>query len=600
LRIFPTDASDTPIIHTGIRYNVRNAFPMLRDALLGAQRLFASPGSSIGSNAWVVSGELSASGLPLLANDPHLLYMQPARWYVMHLSAPGLNVGGVSIPGAPAIVIGHNNHIAWGMTNVMADDVDFFFEDVNYRDSTYLDDAGRRRMTVRVDSIFVRDSLPDVHVVYETRRGPIITQVYPLQGVIRDTGRFATPPAISMRWAGQDPSDEILALYLVNHARNPDDFRSALRHFGVPGQNIVYGDVHGNIGVVTAGRIPLRGSNSPQLPSAGWLPANAWRGYVPPEELPSTFNPESQRLVTANNKIAASTPWHVSTLWESDARARRIIELLDKQASFTAKDFQLMQMDVRSVYAEYFRDAFVEALRNWKNRPLLLTRVMNLLARWDCRMNSTSAEAAIFNSAYVHLLRNIFGDEMDETLFNNYVFLSNLPTRVLPRLLQSADTIWFDDVRTERIERPSHIILRSITDAVTELRTTLGRDMSTWEWGQLHSVEFKHILGRRKPLDKLFNVGPYALGGNNTTINSGEFSFADPYDAVVGPSMRFVVDLASPDSSYIILTTGQSGQPFSRHYADHTILWQTGAMHRLIISPDAVRSSGWKRLLLSP
>lgn len=597
---FTAARHDSPLLRKG-RPASRYDTPLLREGLLAAQRLLGSPGSAMGSNSWTVDSAHALRGKPLLANDPHLLYMQPARWYVMHLSAPGLNVAGVTVPGVPAVVIGHNEHIAWGMTNVMADDVDFFVEDVQLRDSTYRVAGRTLPLGVHTDSIFVRDSLPVVLQRYETARGPIISDVYPQRGVISKPSRFEQPPSISMRWSGQDASDEILALYRMNHAQDWQAFLAALGTFGVPSQNFTYADVRGNIGYTAAGNIPIRAAGvSPQLPNDGSTVMEPWTGYIPFERLPRSYNPDGGMLITANNKIVDDYPWHISSLWESEARYLRIRELLRQQRAFSAHDFSLMQMDVQSVYADTIRDAMVDALHGWPSRPVLLTRVMNRLAAWDCRMSTTSVEASIFNTAYTHLLRNTFGDEMDSTLFHNYVFLANIPTRVLPRLLQDTSTVIFDDVRTPGPETRQHILIRSITDAVSMLRERFGADMRRWEWGEMHTVTFEHPLGEIKPLDRIFNVGPIAIGGNNTTVHTGEFSFADPYEARVGPSMRFVADLASPDSSYIILTTGQSGQPFSDHYSDHTALWQSGATHRLIISTEAVRRSGWPRLELRP
>lgn len=599
--LFPTYDENAPVILPPNIATTAHHSPLLREGLLAAQRLLGSPGSAIGSNSWTVDSAHSLRGKPLLANDPHLLYMQPARWYVMHLHAPGLNVAGVTVPGVPVVVIGHNEHIAWGMTNVMADDVDFFIEDINPKDSTYHAAGRTLPLRVRTDSIFVRDSLPVVLQTHETARGPIISGVYPQRGVISKPSRFRSPPSISMRWSGQDASDEILAIYRMNHARDWQGFISALSTFGVPSQNFVYADVRGNIGYTAAGNIPVRAEGvSPQIPNDGSAVLEPWRGYIPFERLPRSYNPEGGMLITANNKIVEDYPWHISTLWESEARYLRIRQLLRQQPSFSAHDFSLMQMDVQSVYADTIRDAMVDALRQWPSRPVLLTRVMNRLAAWDCRMSTSSVEASIFNVTYTHLLRNTFGDELDSTLFDNYVFLANIPTRVLPRLLHDTGTVIFDDVRTPGRETRQHILIRSITDAVAELRDRFGPDMRRWEWGEMHTVTFEHPLGEIKPLDRIFNVGPIAIGGNNTTVHTGEFSFTDPYEARVGPSMRFVADLASPDSSYIILTTGQSGQPFSEHYADHTALWQSGATHRLIISTEAVRRAGWPRLELRP
>ncbi len=598
MQLFPSDQAGGPVIQTPASGSREQAAGLLRDGMAAAHRLLGTSGSAIGSNAWAVTGDRSASGKPLLANDPHLLISQPSRWYVMHLSAPGLNVAGVTIPGVPGVVIGHNRAIAWGMTNLMADDVDFFVEQVNYKDSSCTEQSGPVKMAMFVDSIFVRDSLPVVHTTWHTKRGPVITPVYPFAGVIRDSGRFSGPTAVSMRWAGQDPSDEILAMYRVNHASNWREFERAYTTFGVPAQHLMYADTSGTIAGLAVGRIPIRGAGGALLPSRGSAVGSGWKGYVPNDMLPRTVNPEQRLIVAANNKVTASFPWPISTLWESDSRAKRILEMLGEQAAYGPGDFRLMQMDVRSPYADSLRAAFVSALREWKTRPLMMTRVMNLLARWDCRMNASSAEAAIFNTAVNHVLRRSFEDEMDSTLFANYTFIANLPTRVLPRLLADTAEAWFDDVRTPGRESRRHILIRGITDATAELRSTLGKDMSGWSWGRIHTVEFRHPIGQRSPLNTFFNIGPFGTGGNNTTVNNTEYSFSSPYDTRVVASMRFVADLSTPDSSYIVLTGGQSGQPFSPHYADHAAFWQMGAMHRLVINVDAIRRSGWKLLQL--
>ncbi|MDT8323175.1 MAG: penicillin acylase family protein [Bacteroidota bacterium] len=597
--LFPDYPDDAPRILPPDFPVPAEAAALLRDGRRDAQRLFGIPGSATGSNSWVVSPAHTVAGGVLLANDPHLLHMQPARWYVMHLSAPGLNVAGVSLPGIPGIVIGQNERIAWGLTNMMTDDVDFFFEDVNMRDSTYRLGEQLFPLQMRDDSILVRDSLPTVIQIVQTAHGPVISDVYPRAGVIAAARRFEERRAVSMRWAGQDASDEILAIYRLNHAASWEQMLEAMTSFGVPGQNLLYGDVDGNIGYTAIGRIPIRQAGvSPLFPSDGSAIERPWTGYVPYARLPRSYNPDGGMFATANNKIVDDFPWHISSLWESEARVTRIREMLSRQPTFSAEDFMLMQMDVQSATADSIRDAMVGALRAWPSRPVLLTRVMNRLAAWDCRMHVSSTEAAIYNTAYMRLLHNTFGDEMDSTLFNNYVFLSNIPTRVLPRLLHDTATTIFDDIRTPRRETRQHILIRSVTEAVTQLRQRFGIDMPSWQWGAMHTVTFRHPLGDVTPLDRIFNIGPLRVGGNNTTVNNGEFSFTDPYDAAVGPSMRFVADLSAPDSSHIIITTGQSGQPFSDHYADQAVLWQSGAMHRLVLRTDVIRRSSWKRLLL--
>ncbi|MBR9974410.1 MAG: penicillin acylase family protein, partial [Bacteroidetes bacterium] len=296
----------------------------IRAGLRAAQELFGSAGSAIGSNAWAVTRSRSARGGALIANDPHLLHMQPARFYILHLHTPDLNVAGATIPGAPGVIIGHNGHIAWGMTNLMADDVDFFVENINERDSTYRLEGRVLPLEVRTDSIFVRDSVPVVLTQYRTIHGPVITSSYPLDGVLRAPDRFTPPPAVSMRWAGQDPSDELLALFRANRARNWTEFVSAYASFGVPALNLIFGDSQGNIGFTVAGRVPLRAAAvSPLLRNDGTQIETPWRGYVPYEQLPRAFNPPGDAVASANNRPAFPLPYHISSLWEGDGRIRR-------------------------------------------------------------------------------------------------------------------------------------------------------------------------------------------------------------------------------------------------------------------------------------
>ncbi len=599
-QIFPRDDSEGPFLPPAAPGALPGDAELLRAGMASLASVFGNAGSGVGSNSWVIDGRRSASGKPILANDPHLVFMQPARWYIMHMSTPRLNVAGVTLPGVPGVVIGHNGHIAWGLTNLMADDVDFVVEDVSEKDSTWLDAGQRKRLVVHTDSIFIRDSIPVVHTTLVTRRGPVISPVYPFKGVIRDSGRFAPPTAVALRWMGYERSDDVLAIYRLNHARDWLAVREAIRGFGVPAQYLVYADASGTIGGSAMGRIPQRVSGTGMLPARGGDAAAEWRGAIPFEALPSVWQPEEGVIVAANARPPGNGTTYSSHLWEGDTRARRIAQLLGEQRSYNVEDMKMLQMDSYSAYVDTLRNAFVRALRGWSTRPLLMTRVMNRLAAWDCRMYASSIEASLYSVAYVHLLRNTFGDEMDSTLFANYTFLTNIPTRVMPRLLNDTTAQWFDDVRTPGIEQPRHILIRSIVEAVRELRRTLGTDMERWTWGSLHTVEFRHPLGEVTPLHTLFNVGPYPISGNNTTIQNSGFPFTAPYGATVGASMRFICDMASPDSSYIVLTTGQSGQPFSRHYADHTALWQTGALHRLVIDVTAIRRSSWKRLILVP
>ncbi len=562
---------------------------------LDARDFLGLQGSAVGSNSWAVTRGKSNTGLPILANDPHLPLSQPSRMYLMHLNAPGINAAGASIPGAPGIVIGHNDRIAWGLTNLMTDDVDFYAERLPPGDSTFEYRGRPLPLRRRLDSILVRDSLPVPFIVRSTLHGPIVSNVHPLAAE-RGAGR----EPVSMRWTGFEVSDEVLALYRVNHASTFEEFSAALESFGVPGQNFLYADAAGNIGAQCGALIPLRLAAAAVAPSAGWLGAGEWSGFVPYAKLPRSYNPPGDMIASANTRPAQPLSYFITHLWEGDSRMRRIQELLQDQKVFTYNDFRLMQMDVQSPYARDITRYFLDALRRDSLRSPRMTKAMNLLAQWDFRMYTSSAAAAIYNAAFAHLLHETFADEMGEDLFRQYVFLSNVPTRVMPRLLADSLSAWFDNVRTPALETRDDILVRSMNDALDELARACGADMAGWSWGRVHTVTLRHPMGEAAPLDRLFNVGPYATGGNNTTINNAEFSFRDPYRAVIGPALRMIVNLASLDTCSVIIPSGESGQPLSRHYADQTVFWLNGVYHQLISNPATVRSTDWELLTLRP
>ncbi len=566
-----------------------------RDAVAELRTLTDRRGSAIGSNCWAVSGEKSATGLPLLANDTHLPHMQPGQWYIMHMQCPTMNAAGVSIPGAPGIVIGHNDHLAWGMTNAMADNADFVMERVSFRDSTWEYQGSVRRLGVRVDSILVRDSAAVEHIVYSTAHGPLVNGAHPARPAAATT---AHEIPIAIRWTGFDESDEILAVARMNRAQSWPEFKEALRTYGLPAQNITCVGKSGFIGYILAGRIPLRPAAAAVFPSEGWTPAAEWRGYVPFEQMPYSFSEPGSRLAHANNPVSHELRFYLSGIWESDARIKRILELLDEPRAFDTRDFRLMQLDEVSHSAPMVRDAFVRALQRMPDRSLELTRVMNLLAQWDSRMTENSVAASIFNAAFTHLLRAALEDEMGADRYKRYVQISNVPVRAMERLLADTATTWFDDVRTPQIETKEDILRKAVLLGMLDLTRRRGTSMQDWKWGAVHTLTFRHPLGETAPLEALLNVGPLPAAGNNSTLNNGDYLYAEPYECVVGAAMRLIVDVSSMDTCEIVLPTGQSGQPLSPHYSDQTVLWQNGAYHQLVSDAEAIRKSGWERLLL--
>lgn len=561
------------------------------------RRLLGTEGSAIGSNAWVVGGNRSKSGKPILANDPHLAHGVPSTWYEMHLQGGRFNVTGFALPGTPLVVLGNNDSIAWGFTNVMCDDADFFEETI--QDKQYLDRGQWRPLQIVVETIKVKDSADVVFEIRFTHRGPLISSVL-------------TPPlaqkAISMLWLGSQSSFEIRAIKNLNLARNWDEFRAACSEFKVPGQNVVYADVAGNIGYQCMSGIPIRRSGDGLLVHNGASGNFDWTGMVPFESLPFDFNPSRGYLASANNKTANDLSFFIGNYWEHPSRIQRIEELLSGKEKFSVEDFKQFQLDWYSWHARDVVPYVLHALEVDSS----LTSVSNvvspdryqesylILRHWDFQMDPLSRGAAIFNHFFRHLLYLLYRDEMGQDAFASFIKLANIPTRVTSQLLDKPDSRWWDDRTTDAVEGRDDILRRCFRETVDEMVERYGGEPSGWMWGDMHTVAFEHLIGRQAPFDYVFNVGPLSMGGNTTTINNTEYFYGDStFRVLLGPSMRRIVDLADITNPQTVLTLGQSGQAHSAHYDDQVALWAAGKYKTVSMVPSEFQRSG-KRLTLIP
>jgi penicillin G amidase len=555
-----------------------------------------APGILGGSNAWVVGPQKSATGKVILANDVHLQLQCPSRFYEVHLRAPGYDVGGFSLPGVPGIVLGRNATIAWGLTNVMADDADFYIERIDSVDPRrYATAGGWETIVAHDEEILVKGDTAVVVTVRSTRHGPIVTDV-------RTMLQRAHPPYVaSMRWTGQDPGDAIEAFNRINRARNWQEFTDGVRLFPGPGQNFVYGDIQGNIGYWCGMKLPVRGKQNSTLPLPGWDPAVDWKGFVPFEQLPHRYNPPEGYLATANNKLVDdSYPWHISDLWEPPARILRLREILGREGTFTAADFERMQNDRMSPHAREILPYILEAFRDSSLKMPEHDLVFTYLRNWNFVFSPEDVATGIYQQFFVSLLKNIYEDEMGEDLFHDFVILVNVPIRVTTRLLADGTSPWFDDIRTPEVETRDDIIRRSLRDAVEALRGRFGPGMKTWRWGDMHTVTLQHLFGLRKPLDRVFSIGPFPYGGGSTTLISGEYSFNQPFEVTVGAAVRQIVDFSHPDGTIRVLAGGQSGQVLHRHYDDQALLWLNGGYRSYHPLPTRGMAGGWEELQLEP
>ncbi|MDW8137373.1 MAG: penicillin acylase family protein [Bacteroidota bacterium] len=571
---------------------------------------FGSP-SAAGSNAWVVSGLRTRSGKPLLANDPHLMLQVPPRWYEVALHGPGWRLVGATLPGGPAVVLGHNERIAWGVTNAMLDDCDFYLEAVDPRrpgwyvlSAERTDSAGRpagaityARFQTRTERIRIKGRPDSLIVIRYTERGPVVTDLLPDSAQIRDR-------LIAMRWTGLERSHELRALWGVNRARNWGEFQEALRDFGVPAQNFVYADVTGRIGYLLAGRIPIRQGGRPQPLARGWETRGRWIGYVPFEAQPQLFDPPSGFIATANNPPAPPDyPYYLSELWEPSARIERIRELLENRTDLTVADMMRAQTDLLSPFARRLVPYILRAFEGQGSPSGPVREALAYLRAWDYGYGPESIAASIFESWFLAFCRLLFAEAMGPS-YAHWLFIALAPVRTVEALIAQPESPWYDDPRTAEIEGRELRIRQALEEAVRDLSARLGPESHNWRWEHLHTLTLEPpLLGEaaRRPnahgllrllVRGLFCLGPYGAAGSYTTIPQAQYWLTEPYAMRVGASIRRIVDLADPTSSYSSLPGGQSGHPVSRHYGDQLADWLAGRYKRLLWDSTGARIRG--------
>ncbi len=568
-----------------------NAYEGMEDLLVAAARvesLAGLGGTAVGSNNWVISGSRTATGSPLLADDPHLGIQMPSVWYEVHLSGAGWDVTGASFPGTPGVVVGHNQRIAWGVTNLGADVQDLYVEKVNPDNPTQVMYRGQWVDTHTMhDEVKVKDQRETEPLdIVITPHGPL------LNGIVSGLGQ---PTAL--RWTALESTRLMQAIGKVDRAQDWTQFREALADFDVPGQNFVYADTQGNIGYQATGKIPIRANGDGLVPAPGWSGDYEWTGYIPFDQLPSAFNPPEGFIATANNKIVDETyPYTISREWDPGFRAMRIVQLLSANEKVSMADVEAMQSDEVSLSAQ----TILPFLATASSTDAPTAQAIDALRRWDGRMSADSAAASIYQVAYNHLLADLFEKEMGASLFGEYRGAFNSHVLALPHILGDAHSPWMTQVRGPGRARAQQVVERALKEAVDDLTSRFGPDQGTWRWGRLHTATFAHALGQVKPLDRFFDLGPFPRGGANDTLNNTGYAFGKSYAEDTVASLREVVDLSGFDRSLFVITTGESGQPFSPHMGDQVQLWLNGDYHPWPYSPSEVDRATTGRLELRP
>lgn len=566
---YPGDAPVTVPDATGTAGDIVAQYNKTIVPLLGAWS------EDIGSNNWVVDGTKSATGKPLLSNDPHLGVRNPSIWYEIHLTITNndYDAVGFGFAGAPGIVSGHNKNIAWGVTNTGADVQDVFLEQLDDVNHPGMYKAGDNWLPMQVltETIKVSGAEPYTQVVRITNHGPILTDAFPITPTISSsiTGTY------SLQWTALRPGTLLEAVFDLQTARDWTDFRRALSRWDVPGQNFVYADKEGNIGYQMTGQVPVRKKGDGSLAEPGWTGEYDWQGFVPFDKMPNAYNPPEHFIATANNKPygAGYTP-EIPGYWAMPWRIDRIRELLTAKDKLGIADYQAILSDTTSVLAKQVAPVFAGA-------PVTDTRTLqavDLLKNWDGNVRADSAAAAIYEVTYHQVLTRTFGDELGRsfsdteapTLIQYFDTFKGEALQSIANLLKTPDDPLWDDLTTPKTEKRDDILAASLTAAVTDLTGAMGDNMADWQWGKLHVVAPAHEFSNAQLVGGLFTLPTEPIGGDNSTVSVGSYDMriaafpTQPFPITGHQSYRMIIDLSDWNNSLAIFQTGESGQPGSK------------------------------------
>lgn len=539
-----------------------------------------------GSNNWAVSGKRTETGKPVLSNDMHLSFGSPGIWIQMHEVIPGkLNVTGVVIPGEPFVVAGHNEKIAWGETNLMVDDIDLFAERINpENDGQYYFNGEWKNMVIKKEIINIRGGRQDSVVIKYTHRGPIISGF-----------KSIGDKSLSMRWSGYDFSDELRSVSLLNRAGGWDDFRSAISTFRSASQNFVYADTEGNIGLNTGGGIAIRKGNGSIIRN-GETSEYDWKGYVPFELLPTSYNPENGYVSSANNKtVSDDYPFYISSDFELPYRINRIRQMLDEKKVLGIEDFKRMILDQHSNYAALLTPFILRLKDREKELSPREVTALNALSGWDYDMSAGSVAPALFDFFRLSFMKNLLADELGD-LYNSIYYLAG--DYYIYRILKTRPDEWVDNINTPKKETLDDIIFMSFRDCISTLSQQFGEDQDNWKWGNIHKITIEHPLGSVKLFNRIFglNSDTYGIGGSFHTVSP--YTYGKGLKVNHGASERHIFNTANWDESYTVIPTGESGIPGSEFYLSQTKAYLEGKFYKDAFSEKAVKAAAKYTLIL--
>jgi penicillin amidase len=568
---------DEPIIPTGTKWSFK-ALPLpkpsadfIAQMTEGIKPKERVPG--IGSNNWAIAGSRSANGYPILANDPHLNLTYPSIWYQVQMSSPTVNVYGVSLPGAPCVIIGYNQNISWGVTNVDADVLDWYqvkFKDKNKNEYWY--NNKWNRVSKRIEKINIKGEKPLYDTVIYTHHGPV---VYDNISQKPKDDHENVPIGNALRWIAHDESNEFMTFYLLNRGKNYYDYRKALTYFTAPAQNFIFADKEKDIAITPNGKLPLKFRDQGKFIMDGSDTANDWHGWIPYDQNPTVKNPPRGFVSSANQPSADQTyPYYINWNFELYDRGKRINDLLSGIKNATVDSMRLMQMDDYSMRAH---DVLPEMLKHIDASQLNKDQAwaLEIVRDWDKRFGANSEGASVFNGWWLSFYTMVWDE------FDRKDILLNYPSfdRTEKLLATEPNSKWFDIVNTPAKETCSDIVIRSFTESVEALIKEHGKPGKNWQWGDVKDTHINHLANLPG-----FGTGHFSVGGTGSVINA--------LKGGSGPSWRMVVQMGPEVKGYGVFPGGESGNPGSYYYADMFETWRAGKLNELLFLKTADEKSG--------
>ncbi|MEK5441422.1 MULTISPECIES: penicillin acylase family protein [unclassified Fredinandcohnia] len=526
------------------------------------------PNEFNGSNNWVVSGEKSESGMPILADDPHLALATPSIWYETHLQNNEVNVSGVIFAGVPGIILGRNEHIVWGVTNVGPDVQDLYIEKRNPENPNQFEYMGKWEDARIIDEpIKVKDGETIPYQVQVTRHGPIISEF---------THDHKEETALALRWTALDPSTELEAVLMFNKAKSWDEFKEALTYFHTPAQNFVFAATDGTIAYRANGLIPIRKKGDSSIPVPGWTDEYEWEGFIPWDELPTIVNPEEGFISTANNRIVTDDyPYHITNTWAQPYRQQRIRDVLTSKKKLSVDDMLQLQFDQHNLQAEEFVPIFLDVLTSNKEKLRDIDKeVLKRFEGWDSVDRREDGEPLVFHKWMEEFANVLFEESIPIEIDNLFEGKSQIVDQMIRNAAKGDEGVWLSEAGG--LEQ---VTLESFKRAVDFAVKQQGKHPGKWKWGEFHRVPFNHPLSAISPLNYLFNHNEFVpMGGSGVSVAAASFNRKS--GAIThGAAWRSVIDLSNMKQSYNVVGPGQSGHVLSKFYHDQISDWTTGKYH---------------------